>query len=337
MQTPALTSAADLIKTSNSYWVSCVIHAGVAHELFTALADKPLTSTEVANSRQLDQRAAAMLLDALSALHLLEKQNDHYSLQPQAARFLSKRSPEYIGHILMHHHHLMTYWSRLPEAVKKGESLKDSIIGTDDASVRESFLMGMFNLGSMLAPRVAEAVDLTGKKRLLDLGGGPGAYAIAFCQKNPELCAMVYDHPATRPFSEKQIANARLDKRIDFQDGNFHQDPLPGTFDVAWLSHILHSNSPQQSANILAKAVTSLEPGGLLLIQEFILDDQKNSPLFPTLFSLNMLLVTPKGQAYSESDLKALMLDAGLDNIVRLPVNLPNGTGIMAGYLANNP
>jgi SAM-dependent methyltransferase len=189
----------------------------------------------------------------------------------------------------------------------------------------------MFNLANQLAPRIAPAMDLGRRRRLLDLGGGPGTYAIHFCRHNPALSAVVYDLPTTRTFAESTIARFELTDRVTFMAGNYHLEPVPEGFDVAWLSHILHSDGPQGCATILRKAVAALEPGGILLVQEFILNDAKDGPLFPALFSLNMLLGTPTGQSYAEGELATMLAAAGLAEIRRLPVELPNGAGIMVG------
>ncbi len=130
---------------------------------------------------------------------------------------------------------------------------------------------------------------------LRSLGGGPGSYAIQFCQANPLLTATVYDLASTRPFAEKTIASFGLGDRINFVEGDFISDDVPGGFDVAWLSHILHGEGPEGCAVILQRAVAALEPGGMLMVQEFILDNKMDGPLFPALFSLNMLLGTARG------------------------------------------
>jgi cyclopropane fatty-acyl-phospholipid synthase-like methyltransferase len=191
--------------------------------------------------------------------------------------------------------------------------------------------MGMFNLASQLAPRIAQNLDLEGKRKLLDLGGGPGTYAIHFCRQHPELTAVVYDLPTTREFAERTIASFGLSDRVTFVPGDFDLDSVPTGFDIAWLSHILHGEGPQGCATILRKGVAALEPGGILLVQEFILNDPKDGPLFPALFSMNMLLNTDSGQAYSQQELAGMMAAAGLGEVQRLPVELPNGAGIMAG------
>jgi SAM-dependent methyltransferase len=191
--------------------------------------------------------------------------------------------------------------------------------------------MGMFNLAMLLAPKVVARLDLAGKSRLLDLGGGPGTYAIHFCKANPNLEAVVYDLPTTRKFAEKTIKSFEMEKRIRFEDGDFITEGIKGSFDVAWLSHILHGEGPEGCAVILQKVVSSLEPGGVLLIQEFILDNNKIAPVFPALFSLNMLIGTESGQAYSEGELQGMMSKAGLVDLKRIDIDLPNGAGIISG------
>lgn len=321
----------ELLQLSGGYWAACALHAGVRHDIFTPLESNELTSAEVAVACKTDPRATSMLLDGLTALKLLVKSDNRYRCTTFAAETLSKSSAGYMGHIIMHHHHLMSSWAQLPEAIRKGKPLRERVSHSDDASLRESFLMGMFNLANQLAPRIALNLELQGKRRLLDLGGGPGTYAIHFCRQHPDLSAVVYDLPTTREFAERTIALFGLTDRVTFMEGDFQTDPVPSGFDTAWLSHILHGEGPQGCATILRKGVEALEPGGRLLVQEFILDDPKDGPLFPALFSLNMLLNTDSGQAYSQQELAGMMAAAGLHGIHRLPVELPNGAGIMAG------
>jgi SAM-dependent methyltransferase len=322
----------DLLQLSGGYWAACALHTGVKLDLFSSLAQGAKSAAEVALGCSTEPRATAMLLDALTALGFLTKTDGSYALTGFAATYLVRQSPEYFGHIIKHHHHLMESWAKLPLAVMTGMPVKGRVSREDEAEVRESFLMGMFNLASQLAPKVAGSIDLGGKRNLLDLGGGPGTYAVHFCQQNPELTATVFDLPTSREFAEKTIARFELAGRISFSPGDYHVDDVPAGFDVAWLSHILHAEAEEACLSILRKGVAALQPGGLLLVQEFILDDAKDGPLFPALFSLNMLLGTAGGRAYSRQELAAMMASAGLCDIARLTVELPNGAGILAGY-----
>jgi SAM-dependent methyltransferase len=324
----------DLLQLSGGYWSACALHAGVKLDLFSPLSERRRTAAELAALLKCDLRGLVMLLNALAAMELLEKREDEYAATPFAAEFLSRTSPGYLGYIVMHHHHLMAGWAHLDEAVASGEPLRERFSHGDDETVRESFEMGMFNLAMQIAPKIVSGIDLSGRRRLLDLGGGPGTYAIHFCQQNPDLKAVVYDLPSTRRFAEQTISRFGLSDRIGFEAGDFDIADIQGSFDVAWLSHILHGEGPQECARLLKKAVGVLEPGGSIMVQEFILDDTMDQPLFPALFSLNMLLGTPAGQAYSQGQLFEMLAAEGVGDLRRLPLDLPNGAGVIAGIVA---
>jgi SAM-dependent methyltransferase len=320
-----------LLELSGSYWSTCTLHAGVKLGVFTPLAGEPLSAGVLASRLHCDARGLAMLLNALTAMNLLDKRGESYIATPFAAEFLSKSSPAYLGHIIMHHHHLVESWANLDQAVQSGTPVRARVSHEDVAASRESFLMGMFNLAILMAPKIVPNIDLSGRRRLLDLGGGPGTYAIHFCQRNPGLSAVICDLPTTRDFAEQTIARFGLGDRVSFAAGDFEVEDLPAGFDVAWLSHILHGVGPQTCVGILKKTMAALEPGGMILVQEFILDNTKDAPLFPALFSLNMLLGTPDGQAYSQGELCDMMAAAGATEVRRLPMELPNGSGVIAG------
>jgi SAM-dependent methyltransferase len=224
----------------------------------------------------------------------------------------------------------MESWARLDQSVRSGRANRERS-SFNREEWRESFLMGMFNLAMAIAPGIADSIDLSGRRRLLDLGGGPGTYAIHFCLKNPDLSASVFDLPTTQPFAEKTIARFNLGNRVEFSSGDYHSEEIPGQYDVAWLSHILHAEGPEACRNILRKAVAVLQPGGMILIHEFILDDTLDGPLFPALFSLNMLLGTESGRAYSGAELSSMLAAVGVSDIRRIPVQTPNDSAVICG------
>jgi SAM-dependent methyltransferase len=312
------------------FWQTCTLHAGVKTDVFSKIGSERLSAEELARRVNGSVDGVERLLNALTALGLLEKSKGYFSCSPSVRALLAKDSAAYIGHIILHHHHLMESWARLDQSVSTGRPIRErSAVGREEW--RESFLMGMFNMAMALAPRIADAIDLSSRSRLLDLGGGPGTYAIHFCLKNPGIEASVFDLPTTRPFAEKTIARFNLSSRITFTPGDYHSDDIPGRYDVAWLSHILHAEGPEACQNIIRKAVSALEPGGTIIIHEFILNDAQDGPLFPALFSLNMLLGTEAGRAYSESELSDMLATAGIRNIRRIPVQTPNDSGIIIG------
>ena len=321
-----------LMALSGSYWKTCTLHAAVKLDIFTLLGSDTLTAREVTQKTGWDARGTTMLLDALAALDLLTKTSSGYANTRAAADFLSKESDRYIGYMIQHHHHLADSWVRMDQAVTRGGPIRErSSVSSEEW--RKAFLMGMFNSAMAMAPAVAQSVDLSGCSRLLDMGGGPGTYAIHFCKTNPDLTAVVFDLPTTRPFAEKTIEQFGLSDRIRFTAGDYTTGDvsLKREFDSAWLSHILHGEGPEKAAEIVTHAAKVLIPGGHLLIHDFILDDTRDRPEFAALFSLNMLLGTESGQSYSESEIQGMMIAAGLTDIVRLDYTGPTQSGILMG------
>lgn len=325
-------SAGRLLETSGSYWKACTLHAGVRLEIFTLIGNDYVGGDEIARRLGGDVDGVTRLLNALTALGLLTKQQGRYANTPESKSLLVKDSPKYIGHIIMHHHHLVSAWSQLPQAVKSGRPVRERSSFSKDEE-RESFLMGMFNLAMNIAPGVADQIDLGGRSHLIDLGGGPGTYAIHFCLSNPHLRATIYDLPTTEPFARRTIEQFNLSDRIDFTAGNYIEDEIKGAYDIAWLSHILHGEGPEDCQRIIHKVVSAVEVGGLIMIHDFILNDNLAGPLFPALFSLNMLINTPQGQSYSESQITSMLAKAGVKEIHRIPFQGPNDSGIIVGVV----
>jgi len=342
-------SPAEILAISDAYWRSCALHAAVSLDVFTALSLGPATAARLAKRLGTDARALGMLLGALRAMGLLDRDGEAFALTPDSAAFLVRTSPSYKGHIILHHKHLVESFAHMDEAVRTGRRVRGGVQRTEEE--REAFLLGMFNNAMGIAPVLAPRLDalllqaglpgMAGRERLLDLGGGPGTYAIHFCLAHPGMRAGVFDLPTTLPFAEATaerfgLAYDHADPggRLRFLPGDYTEDPVPGGFDLAWLSHILHGEDPAMAARIVRKAADGLKPGGLLLVQEFLLNDSLDGPEFPALFSLNMLLGTEGGQAYSGGQVGEMLRAAGLTGIARLDFSGPNGAGVIAGCKA---
>ncbi|GHV51496.1 SAM-dependent methyltransferase [Deltaproteobacteria bacterium] len=324
-----------ILALSGAYNAGCALQTAVQLDVFTTLEKEPqLSCRELARKLRCDERAFAMLASALISLGFLDQQADRLLL-PQASRlFLSRSSDQYLGYIIQHHAHIQPAWTRLAEAIRSGKPIREtSSSHTESAEEREAFLMGMFNVAMNQAEKVAAALDLSARKRLIDIGGGPGTYAAFFCKTNPHLSATIFDRPTSEEFAMRIVRRFGLEKRVDFAGGDFLRDALPDGYDAAWLSQVLHGENPADAAKLVARAAGTLNPGGLLAIQEFIVDDDRRGPTQSTLFSLNMLVGTPGGQAYTQSEISAMLRDAGVVSVSRLPAELPPGCGILVGVM----
>ncbi|MDY6952440.1 MAG: methyltransferase [Thermodesulfobacteriota bacterium] len=325
-------SARELLGLSGSYWQTCALHAGVHLRLFSMIGDHGRTADDIAKRLEAPLRGVEMLLNALCALALLGKEGELYVNTPESKTLLVEESAGYIGHIITHHFHLVPAWCQLPQAVVTGKPVrKRSTFG--EAEEREGFLMGMYNLAMQIAPRLSKEISLQGRHHLLDLGGGPATYAIHFCLANPDLRATVYDLPTTEPFAARTIRRFGLSHRIGFRVGNYVDEGIEGAYDVAWLSHVLHGEGFDDCERILMKVVSAMESGGLILIHDFILDENGDGPLFPALFSLNMLINTDEGRSYTETQLKEMLERAGVKEARRLAFRGPNDSGIVSGIV----
>ena len=334
MKEPAWTKPA-LLELSGSYWKTCALHTGVKLALFTVIGRQEMDADTVAKRIGGNTYGVETLLNALCAMDLFTKEKGRYANTAFSLKYLVKESPDYTGFIIMHHHHLMDSWNRMGESVLSGKPCRQRPVTTSETE-RESFLMGMFNLAMELAPHFAREIDLAGRTRFLDFGGGPGTYAIHFCMENPGMTATVFDLPTTRVFAEATIARFNLTDRIDFKEGSYVDDTvnLEKEYDVAWISHNLHGEGPQEAEKVVAHAVSALKPGGLVFIHEFILNNDKTGPLFPALFSINMLLGTSKGRAYSEQELVTILEKNGAVDVKRLDVKAAVNSGIVCGRVA---
>ncbi|MDR3074324.1 MAG: methyltransferase domain-containing protein [Deltaproteobacteria bacterium] len=332
-------TAPEILELSSVYWQTFALQAGVALDLFTILeslsagGEQP-DAAALARAAACDPRGLEMLATALTALGFLERSGAGLALPEHSRRYLSRNSEEYVGFIIKHHMDISPAWTRLAEAVKTGGPVKaERSSHTDDENEREAFLMGMFNVAVNQAEKVAAGLDLSGGKRLLDLGGGPGTYAVFFCKANPGLEATIFDRPTTASFALETVRRFGLEGRVDFVGGDFSQDELPRGYDAVWLSQVLHGERPENAAKLVARAGKSLNPGGRLIIQEFVLDDDRSGPAHPALFNLNMLVGTDGGQSYSWSELETMLRSAGAVSVRREALDLPMGCGILTGRL----
>ena len=326
-------SPAPLLEMSGYYWKTCTLHTAVKLDIFTRLGEASATPESLARELFANVDALERLLNALVALEFLSKEGDNFFNTPLASLFLSKASPRYVGFMILHHYHLMDSWHRMEESILSGKPVGGQDV--DDEEWRESFLMGMFNIAMAVAPDLSHTLDFSSATRLLDFGGGPGTFAVHFCQANPNLLATVYDLPTTRSFAEKIINRFSLDHRVDFMAGDFEEEdfPAPGAFDLAWLSHVLHGQPPEMATAVVGRAVSALKPGSRIYIHEFILNNTADAPQFPVLFSLNMLVEVPGGRSYTEAQLRGMLETHGVVDITRHPFVGPMESGILYGIV----
>ncbi len=297
-------------------------------DVFTAVGTGA-TAADAAAKTATDPRAMEMLLNALASLKLLAKQNGVFSNTAATARFFTAGSADNARPALMHTAHLWQRWSTLSECVRQGTSVAERVRSEDWT---EAFIAAMHRNAGERAPLVVSAIGADGVKRMLDVGGGSGAYSIAFAQANAELRADILDVAAVTPIAMRHIHAAGVEDRVTVRVGDLRNDALGEGYDLVFVSAICHMLSPEDNFDLLRRCHAALRPGGRAVVQDFILEPDKTSPRFAALFALNMLVGTSGGSSYSAPEYSAWLAGVGFNDVRH--VRLPGPTGLMIGTRA---
>ena len=316
------------LETVRAFQESRAILTAVELNVFTAVAAGS-TAGDVAGRIGGDPRATEMLLNALVACGLLDKRGEVFSNTPFAARFLDDGSPASVRMATMHSVGLWTRWSTLTECVRAGTSIAHREIGDRGEEWTEAFIAAMHRNASDRAPQVVHTIGVEGVRRVLDVGGGSGAYSIAFAQALPEIEAVVFDLPRVARIAERHIRAAGLEGRVSTRAGDFLADDLGEGFDLVYVSAICHMLDPEGNRALIGKCYGALVPGGRLVIQDFLLEADKTMPKTAALFSLNMLVGTRAGASYSVDEYAEWMREAGFAEVRRN--RLAGPAGLMIG------
>ena len=313
----------EITEMIRGFMASRAILTALELDVFTAIGDGG-TAKQIAGKIQGAVRATEMLLNALVSLKLLEKRDGVFHNTPVAARFFVEGTPDSARSAQLHSANLWKRWSTLTEAVQAGTTVAPKV---DNGAVKP-FIAAMDHNARGRARAVVQAVEVNGAKRLLDLGGGSGAYSIAFAKAAPGLHAEIVDAPEVLALAQDYVRQAGLADRITTQAGDMLSVPLEaGTYDLVLLSAICHMFSPEENKQLLERAYAALAPKGRLVISDFILEADKTAPRFAALFALNMLVNTRAGNSYSEPEYEAWLKQAGFAESKR--VRMPGPAGLM--------
>ena len=305
---------------ATAFMKSQVILVANSYDLFTKIDGHMMAADEIASILGTNVRATRMLLDALVGLKYLEKSNGQYKNSEVSKQLLVAGSPNYQGDSLRHRYRLWFNWSALRDILRTGEPAEDISVGypLSEEERTKDYILAMANNSRIKAEQLAGIIDLTGVKVLLDLGGGPGTYALAFARRYSDLKAVVYDLPEVCSIAQEQIAKAGLSKRVTTKPGDFLEDTLGSGYDLIFISNILHIYSLTEGRHILRKCFQALPPGGRVAVNDFFLNEDRSGPLSSLLFAINMLVRTKAGAAYTFHEVEEVLTDAGFTGLQRL-------------------
>jgi cyclopropane fatty-acyl-phospholipid synthase-like methyltransferase len=274
------------------------------------LSEGKKSEKEVAAELGLDPLATTKMVRALSALGLVASDQDGYQAAPSLARYF-RTGPNDIAPFLDHSHHLYDSWGENLEHWLKGKAWETR---ARDAEGVKKFGEAMQAAAAMVADQVVDHLNLRAVRRMLDVGGGVGAYAKAYCRASADIEAVVLDTERTAALGRELIAREGLEARIRFIGGDYFETDFGQRFDLVQIANVLHQETKERAAELVRRAALALAPGGRLVVVDFSIDDAGNENEIGALFAINMRSF---GDTHNEPTLRAWMANAGLISIIR--------------------
>jgi hypothetical protein len=297
-----------------SFQKSRILLSGFELDIFTHLDESGTTSNELAILLHLDNHACDRLLNALVSVGFLDKQKELFFNTKESFTFLSKKSEDYLGG-LMHTNHLWNTWSNLTQVVKSGKSAHPDEINERGEEWLFAFINAMHDRALKQAPQQLAGIDLSGIHSILDIGGGSGAYSMEFISKNPGISATVFDLPNVVPITIKFIEKEGFTGKILTCTGDYTVNDFPTGFDLVFLSAIIHSNSLDVNRELMKKCYKSLNRNGKIIIQDWIMNNDRTLPVSGAIFAINMLVGTDAGDCFTEGEVGEMLQDAGFQEV----------------------
>jgi len=323
---------AAIMALSTAYWGSQTLLMANRIKLFDTLAGGPLSSQAIAEKLKLDVRATELLLNACVALGLCEKDAKKFSNSLSSATFLATGSPTSMANAISYSDNLFATWGELEKAVRTGVPPKKAAtyLGEDEAQTRH-FVYGMHDRAMAIGRALPEMLDLTGRKKMLDVGGGPGTYSALLTERFPGLQADVLELAGVAKIAAEILEKMGATQRVNMLSGDYHTSDFGHDYDVVLMSGMFHRESAQNCRRLVDKARACLVSGGLLVVSDIFADEGGAGPTFAALFGLNMMLTAPDGGVHADADVARWMRDAGFEGIDRQSFPPPMPHRIVTG------
>jgi 2-polyprenyl-3-methyl-5-hydroxy-6-metoxy-1,4-benzoquinol methylase len=326
--TQPMPSAEIVFDTLFAYQRSAALKTAIELDVFTAIDEGARTVSAIANRSGASERGTRILCDYLSTIDLLHKSDGTYDLTREAAAFLSRRSPAYLGTTarFLVRPEMKRNFEELTEAVRRG----GVALGGDNTIAEENpiwveFARSMMPLMVPAAQAIADlvAAPAAGAVKVLDIAAGHGLFGITIAQRNPRAEIVAVDWKPVLAIAEEHARAAQVQDRYRTLPGDAFKVDFGTGYGVALVTNFLHHFDPPTSTSFLRKVHAALKPGGLLVVLEFVPNPDRVSPPIPARFSLTMLAGTPSGDAYTFAELRQQLENAGFTGVSAHPLPTP--------------
>lgn len=314
-----------IVNMASAFYESCVLFTASDLGIFKKISElESVDAATIANELNLSERCTRLLLDACVALGLLEKENNEYKNTPESSAFLTSGSPADLSGAIRYNRDVYPLWGKLKEMVKSGKPVEkpEVHLGNDEERTR-TFVMSMHYRALGIGQAVIPQLELSGRKKVFDVGGGPGTYSVLMAKANPELNCTVFDLPEVVKIAKGLIANQGMSERVQVIGGDYHTDSFPRNNDIVTFFGVLHQESPESIKTLLKKAYDALNPGGVIYVMDMMTDKTHTKPKFSALFGINMALTAESGWVFSDEELKNWLEEASFTNFKVSPLPPP--------------
>lgn len=309
----------------NAFQRTGALKAAIELDLFTHLAAAPRTPAELAAACGCPERGVRILADYLTIQGFLTKAANRYVPTRDTALFLNRHSPAYLGASVRFFLSpgLTEAFNDLASTIRSGR-IHTSEHGTT-APDHPAWIEFARAMGPMMVPAAEGAAALVGlpqdrATRILDVSASHGTFGIAFAQRNPKAELVALDWEAVLVIAEENVARAGLSHRFSKIIGNAFTVDLHGPYDVVLVPNFLHHFNAADCIRFLQRIHAAMRPGGHVVIVEFVPNEDRVTPPNAAAFSLIMLGTTPEGDAYTFSEFRHMLVEAGFRDVQQHPL-----------------
>lgn len=309
---------------SRNFWNSAVLRAGIKLGVFPLLENQSLTASAIADHLNAAPRFVEAFLEACTVLGLLAKTGDAYRNADIATAFLIPDKPDYVGNLVLHITNYWHTWGNLDILIREGRTELPFENGyTDAATYWKDYMEGQHNRATAgQGQNLTQSVDLGGRHKMLDLGGGAASYSLALCEANPQLHSYVIDAKEPLAIAKPLVEAQDLQDRITLVEGDMNTIDLGKDNDVVLISGVVLIKSEDDCRRMFRRAYDALKPGGLIIVQDFMrIDHSEKRRFLDTMMDMYVVVGFDPGAGDRYGDEYAMWLtDTGFDNINPIPL-----------------
>ncbi|PSL51673.1 ubiquinone/menaquinone biosynthesis C-methylase UbiE [Saccharothrix carnea] len=315
-----------ILQLINGYWATGILGAAASHSLFTHLDAGTDTADRLAAAAGISERGAQTLLDGLVSLGLVELSGGRYRNTPEAAAFLVEGRPASLSEFAKLKLGHMGALTALPDVVRAGGPVTDATVEVADNPHWEKVVTAIAAQSVPVAKIAAEVLGLAdrGEVSVLDVGGGSGVYSAIWLSLNPAARSTQLDWGPINAIARRLLAEKGVADRFTCVDGDLHTADFGlAEYDIAVYSHIAHQEGPEDNTATFTRLRDALKPGGTLVVNDYVVDDDRSGPPFALLFASEMLLKSKQGGTWRRADYESWLSKAGFEDITFQPTGSP--------------